>query len=146
MIIEQTGDLMDWWRQGNLIGITTNGFVKKNGRAVMGAGIAKSIRDACPDLDLELGVRLRAHGNIPMVFPDHHIFTYPVKHNWWEEADIDLIAESGRYIAARFYEGGAARIDIPRPGCGNGKLNWADVKPVLEEIFVHTPTYVWTFE
>lgn len=145
MIIEQRGDLMDFWRAGNLIGVTTNGFVKKNGRAVMGAGIAKSVCDACPNLDLELGVRLRAHGNIPMIFPDHNIFTFPVKHNWWEDADIDLIAESAQFIHDRFAEGGGHRIDFPRPGCGNGKLDWKDVKPVLEEIFVSNPTYVWTF-
>ncbi len=43
MITEVKGDLVDFWRKGNRIGITTNGFVKKDGRAVMGAGIAKTL-------------------------------------------------------------------------------------------------------
>lgn len=145
MIIEQRGDLMEHWRNGALIGITTNGFVKKNGRAVMGAGIAKSIRDACPDLDLEVGARILEHGNIPTIFPDRRLFTFPVKHNWWEPADINLITISAEYIHTRFAEAGRKRIDIPRPGCGNGKLDWADVKPVLEEIFTDLDAYVWTF-
>jgi hypothetical protein len=146
VIIEQYGNILDFWREGNLIGITTNGFVKNNGRAVMGRGIALSIRDEITDFDLEFGQRLTQFGNQPFLINEYNLFTFPVKHKWNQKADIDLIADSARKIEANFCKmPNVTRIDFPRPGCGNGRLDWSDVKPVLEEIFVSRPTYVWSF-
>ena len=38
---------------------TSNGVTKKDGRAVMGAGVAKAFRDKFKDLDLKYGEHLR---------------------------------------------------------------------------------------
>lgn len=142
MIHEVKGDIVDHWRNGFTIGITTNGFVKGSGRAVMGAGIAKTVRDTIRNIDLDLGEHISRYGNIPAYFPQHRIFTFPVKHNWWENADIDLIRESAEYLNSRSF----IEFHFVRPGCGNGKLNWDDVKPILEGIFVEKDAYVWDFE
>lgn len=141
MIIEERGNIVDFWLLGNVIGITTNGFVKDNGRCVMGRGIALSIRDRVPDIDLQIGWHIRAKGNVPQYFPDAKIFTFPVKHNWWEKADLELIAQSAEIIAGKKLD----RIDFVRPGCGNGKLDWRDVRPVLDRIFVNVDAHVWSF-
>jgi hypothetical protein len=141
MITEVNGNLVKHWSEGNIIGVTTNGFVKEDGRCVMGAGIAKSIRDAVPDIDLEVGEHIVRNGNVPAFFPAASIFTFPVKHVWWENADLDLIYRSAQYIACK----NLTRIDIPRPGCGNGKLDWSDVKPVLEKAFGDRRVHVWDF-
>jgi len=141
-LVEIKGDIMAWWRLGNVIGITTNGFVKRNGRAVMGAGIAKSMRDAIPGVDLQVGARIKDFGNSPAYFPEHKFFTFPVKHNWWEDADLELIYKSAEFINRNYNAGD--RIDFPRPGCGNGKLEWKTVKPVLEKAFSgHKTVCVW---
>jgi hypothetical protein len=142
-LVETNGDIMDHWRAGAIIGITTNGFVKRSGQAVMGAGIAKSFRDANPGFDLALGRKLQVLGNEPMLFPDYRVFTFPVKHNWWEEADLDLIDRSARIIADRYL---GKRLDFVRPGTGNGKRSWEkEVRPILQEIEWPCPTYVWDF-
>ncbi len=141
-IIEVRGNLIDYWHGGNIIGVTTNGFVKRNGCAVMGAGIAKTVRDTIHGIDAELGLRLSQAGNTPIFFRGFRFFTFPVKHNWWEQADIDLIRESAKIIEKNHP---GPRIDFPRPGCGNGRLDWNDVKPVLEEVFVSRDAYVWSF-
>jgi len=143
MIYEVAGDITDFWRADNMIGITTNGFVKSNGRAVMGAGIAKTIRNEIPNFDLDFGNRLTARGNVPFIFREWHLFTFPVKHNWYEKADLDLIEQSSNFIAEKFDEG--RPIHLPRPGCGNGKLNWTDVRPVLENSFKNHQLFVWDF-
>lgn len=39
--------------------ITTNGYIKKNGCAVMGAGVAKQARDRFDGLDRLLGEKLK---------------------------------------------------------------------------------------
>lgn len=143
MIYEVKGDLVAYWNHGDRsIGITTNGTVKNNGRAVMGAGIAKQIRDLVPDFDLELGAYLTKNGNHPTNFKNHNIYTFPVKHNWWDQADIDLILESAEVLNTH----APWEIHIPRPGCGNGRLNWEDVKPELNKVFSHNRhVFVWDY-
>lgn len=70
----------------NAICITTNGFVKNNGCAVMGRGCAKEAADADPSLPRRLGTHLRANG--PQVIILGHwmgqrhsipLVTFPVK-------------------------------------------------------------------
>ena len=63
------------------------------------------------------------------------IVTFPVKYNWYEKADLDLIDRSARELKTLFPEGssGLDPIYLVRPGCMNGKLDWEDVKPVLEK-------------
>jgi hypothetical protein len=150
MITTQKGDIMDYWREGHAIGITTNGFVKKNGEAVMGRGIAQTVRDTVPGFARELGKHLTQNGNTPVYFPDWRIYTFPVKHNWWETADINLIDES----FSRLLDNAPFDLHFVRPGCGNGKLDWSDVEPVLRRTYEDywdrmqnkaIDVYVWSF-
>jgi hypothetical protein len=55
------GDL--WEVHSDALIITTNGFVKNNGRAVMGRGCAREARDKYKDLDLILGEKIKKGGN-----------------------------------------------------------------------------------
>lgn len=47
---EVYGDIWEYHKQGYWIVITTNGFVKKNGCAVMGRGVAKQAVTKYPSL------------------------------------------------------------------------------------------------
>jgi hypothetical protein len=83
--------------------------------------------------------------------PQYGIIFMPVKHNWWEKADPELIVQSAHEVVAladreqalykRANESNGhpervewANIWMPRPGCGNGRLRWEDVKPRIEPI------------
>ena len=57
------------------------------------------------------------------------ILSFPVKTEWWEKANLDVIEGSAKQLSKL-----APKEDVylPRVGCGNGKLDWKDVKPVLE--------------
>ena len=121
--------------------ITTNGSITKDFKAVMGRGIAKEASLAYPDFKEQLGKRLFEKGNrvYPFVFNKDLIFTFPVKHRWFEKADISLIANSCLQLLWEVDHGiyqisNEGKILIPRPGCGNGGLEWDEVKPVLEEV------------
>lgn len=130
----------------HLIAITTNGMVKNNGACVMGRGCAKEARDKYPGLDFALGKHIRAHGNTPCMFPNHNIVTFPVKHHWNQPADENLIRISAVRIKGAMDARGIKDIYIPRPGCGNGSLNWeAQVKPILEPIFNDDRFIIVTF-
>src|SRR5258708_33340540 len=96
---EIKGELWDYHEDfHSVICITTNGFVKKNGEAVMGKGCAAEAKTRYPELPKILGTHIRENGNIPLYLPVHLILTFPVKHNWWEEADLELIKDSVRSL------------------------------------------------
>jgi hypothetical protein len=119
--------------------ITTNGFVKKSGEAVMGRGTAYQAKKRWPKLPYAVGLFLNAHGNHvgefvfkdPETFDEIKLITMPTKHNWWEEADLLLIERSCVEMASLPY---SESFVVAAPGCGNGKLDWADVKLVIEPI------------
>lgn len=131
---ELTGNL---WRYYNapqhIICITTNGFVKKDGTAVMGRGCANEARFRIPGIATELGKRIRAEGNKPC-WLYHNVISFPVKHAWYEPADLALIRTSARWLGAAARAHQEFSFILPRPGCGNGKLSYCDVKPILVDL------------
>lgn len=129
-MLEQTIDLWEPYDQGAVICITTNGTVKNNGECVMGRGCAAQAKKLFPKLPKRLGDRLREEGNHTHFFEDIRIISFPVKHNWYEKADLKLIERSAQELAS--WDRDLGTIYIPRPGCGNGQLKWEDVKPYLE--------------
>jgi len=136
-MIEVKGDIWKLWEGGHFIVIPTNGFVKNNGEAVMGRGLAYDAKIKFPKLPYELGELLKKYGNDVFIFRDYRIFTFPVKHKWDEKADIELIKFSAiglRNLVALWVRSKklVPPVYIPRVGCGNGRLDWKDVKPILE--------------
>lgn len=113
--------------------IPTNGTMKADGCCVMGAGLALDAKKKWPNLPRQLGDKLTIGGNVPHGFPQYRIITFPVKHNWWEKADITLIRISAMHLATESVSSRYETIYVPKVGCGNGRLAWKDVKNVLEE-------------
>lgn len=126
---EIKGDL--WELPTDAICITTNGYVRKDGKAVMGRGCALEAKELVPGIDRILGRSIMQLGNhvYPLIdYKGRMIYSFPVKHKWWESADMELIKRScielNHLIPFR-------KVLLPRPGCGNGKLSWTDVKPLI---------------
>ena len=136
MINELNGDIWKQHELGYWIVIPTNGYVKTNGQAVMGRGLAREAAMKFSTLPKKLGFKLKRSGNHVHTFPEIRVFTFPVKHTWDQPADLDLIEQSCEELEGIVYEYAGARllwdVYMPRVGCGNGKLYWRDVKPVLE--------------
>lgn len=135
-MLEAQGNLWDFYeRPEAVVCITTNGTVKTNGACVMGRGCAKEAMIRFPDLPLGVGAHIKTEGNIPLYCRGWKLFTFPVKHEWWERADLQLIQESAQILANYAKERPALVFYLPRPGCGNGKLDWnTEVKPLLESL------------
>lgn len=134
-MIEETGDLWEAHGLGHWVAITTNGVVRKDGGCVMGRGVALEAARRFPDLPFDLGAYLRAKGNHVGLFGDYRVASFPVKHHWREQADLDLIVESARELAVCVtLEVIRPPVFMVRPGCGNGRLTWADVKPRIAPI------------
>lgn len=134
---ELNADLWSYWRNpGYIVCITTNGFVKANGDAVMGRGCAAECVKRLPFIKGTLGIHIIEHGNVAgyLFKPDSPyggLVAFPVKHKWFEQADFELIRQSTAWLYAQAVLHPEWKFLLPRPGCGNGKLKYADVRPLL---------------
>lgn len=155
--------------EADIICITTNGFVKKDGRAVMGRGCAKEAKDRYPDIDLLLGECLKNGNHVYELRRDGNtsIYSFPVKPvsgifdknnvvnhmaskfspgqtvpGWAMKADIDVIRQSAVELRDRALMLNAKLVAIPKPGCGAGELRWEDVERVLDSVFDGDPRFV----
>jgi hypothetical protein len=149
---ETKGDILTIIKDGayDAFCITTNGFVKASGECVMGRGIAQQCRDRFYGIDKVLGSKIKQFGNhvfilgnirinketVTLLLNDAMItvFSFPVKHVWYDNADINLIKQSCTELMKLIDEHKLNNVLLPRPGCGNGHLNWYDVKPVIAEL------------
>lgn len=132
-MIEVNADI--WTYPADYRCITTNGIVKKNGELVMGAGIALEAAKRFPELPARLGKNVSIFGNIPYIFHEWKIISFPTKNHWKDPSSLELIEKSAKEILTFANILGIISISLTRPGCGLGKLDWADVKPVLDKYF-----------
>lgn len=160
-MIEHYGDV--WSYSCDAICVTTNGFVKNNGEAVMGRGIAQQAAQRYPELPRLLGRAIRRYGNLPALLIPYPpaIISFPVKPaeavvatdksniiprlrgqfmpghrapGWACMASLDLIVESAKELVHMADTFRFKNVALPHPGCGNGGLKWEDVQPALAEI------------
>lgn len=126
-----------WDVEADLRVITTNGDVNGKGAAVMGRGCAREASRRIPSLERRFAELLSEHGNRVMRLARYRgadLASFPVKHHWHEQADPELIRRSAHQLVAVAEKFDYQKIVIPRPGCGNGALQWNDVRAIVSEI------------
>lgn len=123
---------------GHRIAISTNGFVKLNGEAVMGRGCAKQAAERFPKAPKKLGDYLTEYGNTPgylEVSEKKRLMILPVKQNWWERASLELVNKSVDFLKEEALRNKNVVFHVPRLGCGNGQLSWEeDVGPLMRTL------------
>lgn len=120
---------------------TSNGVIKKNGRLVMGAGVAKAFRDKFLNLDWQAAQSVKEHGNICQIVGAARksqqskyaeIVAFPTKHHWKDNSDIKLIEQSITQLVELADHMKWKKIYLPAPGVSNGGLSWKkEVEPLL---------------
>lgn len=135
---ETTSDI--WETELDAICVTTNGVVTKNG-LVMGKGFALQVSQRFPGIAKFFGKHVQHEGNVPHLYRNYpllkesYLISLPTKHHWRDPADIKLIEKSIKLLVeiadANLH---LKRIGMTRPGCGNGGLDWNDVKPIIEPL------------
>ena len=126
--------------------VTTNGTVI-DGEATMGAGCALEARAKTPRLPLIYGGLIDKFGNHVYLIKNNlrdcePLVMFPVKHEVYQSADPELIMRSCLELTSLADIYGWQTILLPRPGCGHGKLEWGDVKPMIAPLLDDRVTVV----
>lgn len=156
MVLEK-GDMWSVFGKTDWFLITTNPIVRKDGAAVMGAGIAKEAASRYPGLAFDFGTRLKGWGGYWYehqvatigVYGGQRIGCFMVKDHWQNPACPVIIMDSVdtlKDILRSLNEIGIGyqRIDLNFPGIGNGKLKREDVLPIIEQL--PDNVHVWEYE
>lgn len=69
----------------------------------------------------------------------HFIINFPTKDHWRGNSKLSFIQEGLQDLIAQVRVLDIRSIAIPPLGCGNGGLNWAKVKPLIEAAFLALP-------
>ncbi len=151
MLIKRDADLWDFHEEGNWIVVTTNTVVKKNGEAVMGAGIAGDAASRFPDLPKLYGkFLLSSHekSGVALV-PAIRLILFPTKYDWKDDSNLDLIKKNAGSLVDRVAESKALtnapimHVYLPPPGCGLGRRKWEEVEPIISPILDDNFTVVF---
>lgn len=108
-----------------------------NCAGVMGKGLAFAFRQRFPDMYEDYMVRCREHAvrvGQPYIFRRTNapwILNFPTKDHWRGKSQIAYIVDGLAYLKKHYREWGITSLGMPALGCGEGKLSWSQVGPIL---------------
>lgn len=134
--------------QGNLLEAQVDALVNTvNTEGVMGKGIALQFKKAFP-ASYEVYRRVCQAGQMNvgkvLVVPlgtlvPRYIIHFPTKKHWKGKSRIEYIEAGLIDLVAQIRQLDIRSIAVPPLGCGNGGLDWADVRVLLERAFEALP-------
>jgi len=151
-------NIIDLWQHGKIVCTTTNGFVKKDGSAVMGRGNALAMAQLIPELPKLLGSFIKKYGNRVGFIYQRSVIAFPVKPmscgvrkalpyiiakgnyketdvlpGFWCKADPEIIETSMQQLNSMIEKFKLTEVWLPVPGINNGQLKLEDVINILEK-------------
>jgi O-acetyl-ADP-ribose deacetylase (regulator of RNase III) len=124
---------------GNLLEFKTDALVNTvNCVGIMGKGIAlqfkkkfpenfKQYERACRSGEVQLGKMFIVPTN--NLSEPHYIINFPTKDHWRNPSRLESIATGLQDLVAQVKKLNIKSIAIPPLGCGNGGLEWSEVRP-----------------
>lgn len=132
-MIEMRGDILKI--SSDAMCVTTNGIIRNDGKAVMGAGVARLFRDTFNGIDDILAAHIIRNGCVVgIIYKDPCIIAFPTKYDWKDKSSMSLIVSSAHQLVKLVDILQFSKVTIPRPGCSNGGLYWPDVRSKIENI------------
>ncbi|MBE6436414.1 MAG: phosphatase [Akkermansiaceae bacterium] len=117
---------------------------------VMGKGIALSFKKRYPAMFerykaiCEKG--LLKTGKLMLFYEaDYWVLLFPTKEHWRNPSKLEYIEAGLQKFVQTYAEKGIDSIAFPRLGCGNGELDWNDVKPIMEKYLKKLPINVYIY-
>lgn len=137
------------FKQGNLLEENAEALVNTvNCVGVMGKGIALQFKQAFPENFRQYEKACRVDEVQPgrmfivptgSLFYPRYIINFPTKRHWRGKSKIEDIKSGLKALVAEVQELSISSIAIPPLGCGNGGLDWAKVRPLIESAFAKLP-------
>lgn len=136
-------------RTGNLLEAGTDTLVNTvNCVGVMGKGIALASKEAYPsnfaqyrdacDAGVMVPGRVLVHETGSLWNP-RFIINFPTKRHWKGKSRLEDVRAGLPDLVRAVREHGIQSIAIPPLGCGNGGLDWSEVRPLIVEAFADLP-------
>lgn len=132
-------------RDGNLIQTNAEALVNTvNCVGVMGKGIALQFKQAFPDNFKLYEKACREDqiqiGKMFVVSTDQfvnpkYIINFPTKKHWRNRSKIEYIKTGLQDLIAQIKDRDIKTIAVPPLGCGNGGLDWHEVRQLIESAF-----------
>src|SRR3990172_4946355 len=129
------------FRKGDIINADVEALVNTvNTEGVMGKGIALEFKQHFPknyefyrkayeNGEVEIG-KMLVYETGKLTYP-HFIINFPTKKHWKNPSKLEYINEGLIDLSRIIKQYEIKSIAIPPLGCGNGKLNWNEVKPLI---------------
>lgn len=134
---------------GNLLEADVEALVNTvNTVGVMGKGIALQFRQAYPE-NFKAYQAACKRGEVQpgrmFVFQTgrldnpRYIINFPTKRHWKGQSRMEDVETGLKALVAEVRDRGIRSIAVPPLGCGNGGLDWEDVRPRIEAAFAELP-------
>lgn len=118
---------------------------------IMGKGLAAEFKKRYPDM-YERYRELCKKGEFKIgqlwlwKATDQWILNFPTKQHWRQPSKISYVEAGLQKFVETYQARGITEISFPRLGCGNGGLDWKDVKPLMEHYLKRLPINVYVHD
>ncbi|MBR3244543.1 MAG: macro domain-containing protein [Parasporobacterium sp.] len=117
---------------------------------VMGKGIAKEYKtrypemfqlyqQACKTKRLSIGKLMLWYGD------DRWVLNFPTKEHWRGKSKIEYIEKGLQEFCDKYADYNIVSVAFPKLGCGNGGLDWKDVKKLMEKYLCPLPIDIYIY-
>jgi O-acetyl-ADP-ribose deacetylase (regulator of RNase III) len=119
-----------------------------NTDGVMGKGLASHFKTRYPDMYRAYqDICKRKQLNIGQLWlwkaPDQWVLNFPTKQHWRNPSRIEYIKSGLDKFVRTFEQKQLTEVAFPRLGCGNGGLDWNDVRPIMEKYLSSLPIEIY---
>lgn len=117
---------------------------------VMGKGIALEYKKRYPEMFNQYKLQCDRHklvvGKLILWYGiDHWILQFPTKEHWRNPSKLEYIERGLMTFVNKYADYNISSIAFPKLGCGNGELDWNQVKPLMEKYLKNLPIDVYIY-
>lgn len=132
------------FKVGNILESESEALVNTvNTVGIMGKGIALAFRKTFPTVYDEYLLAVKNDeikiGIVQLIdtksIAPKYVINFPTKKHWKQPSKLDYIENGLKNLVKVVCYHNIKSISIPPLGCGNGKLDWRDVKPLMLKYF-----------
>ncbi|EHR03769.1 macro domain-containing protein [Bradyrhizobium sp. WSM471] len=137
------------YRRTSLLESTAQTLVNTvNCVGIMGKGIALEFKKREPEMFAAYkricDQKLLAPGKLWLWRGEDHLtLNFPTKLHWRNPSKLEWIEAGLRKFVENYKALGIGEVSFPRLGCGNGGLDWDDVRPLMERYLSPLPIQVY---